>query len=159
MLVLHFLLMPTDILTLMLRSPFMPIPSVAIARRWFEEVWNQRRDQTIDELLTPASICHTDEGPITGPMEFREKVYIPLLAAFPDIRVIVESVLADGDDVAIRWSATGCHTGDGLSCAPTHREVLFRGLTWIRFQDGKLMEGWQSSNIADVVRGLAAPNG
>jgi predicted ester cyclase len=133
----------------------MPATNAAIARRWFEEVWNQRRDQTIDELLTPTSVCHTDEGPITGPQEFREKIYIPLLTAFPDMRVNIESVLADGDDVALRWSATACHTGDGLAHTPTNRVVLFRGLTWIRIEDGKMREGWQCSNIAEILRSLA----
>jgi predicted ester cyclase len=91
-----------------------------------------------------------------GPNEFRERQYAPLVAAFPDIRVEVESVIAQGDQVAVRWSASGIHSGDGLGFPQTNEPVTFRGISWIQVRDGKLMEGWQSSNITEVVRGLAA---
>ncbi len=32
--------------------------NVLLALRWFEEVWNQRRTETIDELLTDESVSH-----------------------------------------------------------------------------------------------------
>jgi steroid delta-isomerase-like uncharacterized protein len=130
--------------------------NVAIVRRWFEEVWNQRREDSIDELVTRESVCYTDDGPIRGPDEFRERLHVPLLAAFPDLRVDVEATLAQADQVVVRWSASARHTGDGLGFSATHENVSFRGITWIHVRDGKMMEGWQSSNIPEVIRGLAA---
>jgi hypothetical protein len=44
--------------------------NTALVRRWFEEVWNQRRGEVIDEMLAGESVCHADEGPIRGPREF-----------------------------------------------------------------------------------------
>jgi predicted ester cyclase len=130
--------------------------SIATVRRWFEEVWNRRRERTIDELIDIDSVCHTDEGPVRGPAEFRRVMYVPMLAAFPDLRVEVEAVLGDGDQVAVRWSAVGTHAGDLPGAKATGERVALRGLTWVLVRDGKLREGWQSSNIGDVVRGLAA---
>lgn len=129
--------------------------NIAVVRRWFEEVWNQRRAETIAELLTEESVCYLDEGPIRGPAEFRERMHAPFLAAFPDLRVEVEDIIAQGDRVAVRWSATGTHAGEGLGCRPTHEKVTNRGITWICVRDGKLQEGWQSSSIREVVRELA----
>jgi steroid delta-isomerase-like uncharacterized protein len=128
----------------------------ALVRRWFEEVWNQRRAETIDELLTGESVLHADEGPLRGPEEFKARQYTPFLAAFPDLRVEIESMIAQDDHVVVRWSATGTHCGDGLGCRPTQETASFRGITWIHVRDGKLMDGWQSSNIPEVVRGLSA---
>jgi steroid delta-isomerase-like uncharacterized protein len=128
--------------------------NIAIARRWFEEVWNQRRAETIDELLAEDSVCHADDGPIRGPQEFRDRQHVPFLGAFPDVRVAVEGVLAHGDQVVVRWVATGTHGGHGLGLAPTNRPITLRGMTWLRIRDGKLMEGWQHSNIPEVIRGL-----
>jgi steroid delta-isomerase-like uncharacterized protein len=128
----------------------------AVARRWFEEVWNQRRDQTIDELLTPYSVCRTDDGPITGREEFRARMHVPLLSAFPDLRVEVEGVTGQGDDVVVRWSAAGTHSGDGLGFPASGKKVVLRGITWVRVRDGKLVEGWQSSNVREPLRGLRA---
>jgi steroid delta-isomerase-like uncharacterized protein len=135
----------------------MPHDPAAVARRWFEEVWNQRRGETIDELLSAEGLCHADHGPIRGPGEFREQMHVPFLSAFPDIRVTLEGVMADGDEVAVRWSAAGTHAGDGLGFPATGRPVALRGLTWLRVRDGKFVEGWQSSNIPEVFRSLAPP--
>ena len=130
--------------------------NVALARRWFEEVWNQRRAGTIDEWLATESVCHADDGPIRGPQEFRARLHEPLLGAFPDIHVEVEGVLSQGDQVVVRWRSTGTHHGGGLGIPPTNQPVTLRGITWLRIQDGKLMEGWQHSNIPEVIRGLEA---
>jgi steroid delta-isomerase-like uncharacterized protein len=133
----------------------MALENVNIVRRWFEEVWNERQEQLIDELVTAESVCFTSEGPLRGPQEFRERQYSPFLAAFSDLRVEVEGILGQGDQVVVRWTASGTHDGDGLGFPPTHRSVTFDGMSWVHVRDGKLMEGWQSSNIADVVRSLA----
>lgn len=129
-------------------------PVVATLVRWFEEVWNERNEATIDELLTPTSVCHTESGPIVGPGQFRVGMYIPFLAAFPDLKVTVEDAIAENDRAVVRWSASGTHQGAGLGIAPTGRTVAFRGMTWVTVADGKLGEGWQCSNLSDVLRTL-----
>lgn len=134
----------------------MSAENAALVRRWFDEVWNDRKDSLIDDLIDDESVCIVDDGPMRGAAEFRQRQYAPFLAAFPDLKVEVEAVLADRDEVAVRWSATGTHTGDGLGFPATNRRAAFRGMSWIHVRDGRLREGWQSSNIAEVVRGLAA---
>ena len=129
--------------------------SITLVRRWFDEVWNQRRADTIDELLTAESVCHADDGPIRGPAEFKERQFVPFVAAFPDLRIEVEAIIAQGDEVVVRWIATGIHSGDGLGFRATNRKATFRGLTWIQVRDGKLVQGWQSSNIPVVIRELS----
>ncbi|WP_254513978.1 ester cyclase [Anatilimnocola floriformis] len=135
----------------------MSAENIAIARRWFEEVWNQRRAETIDELVTPDSLCYTDNGVIRGADEFRQQMYEPFLAAFPEIVIQVEDAIGQGDHVVVRWTAAAKHAGAGLGFASTGRDVQFRGLTWVQIRDGKFGVGWQSSNIPEVVRGLSLP--
>jgi steroid delta-isomerase-like uncharacterized protein len=113
----------------------------AIARRWFEEVWNQRRVETIRELLTPESFCHSEGGMLKGHDPFVDLVHSPFLTAFPDIRLSVEDTVSEGDRVVIRWRAEGTHAGAGLGLEPTHRRVSFHGMTWMRFSNGKILEG------------------
>lgn len=127
-----------------------------VVRRWFEEVWNQRRTETIFELLTPTSVCYADDGMMVGPREFQDKLHTPFLAAFSELQVIVEAVLSDGDQAVVRWTATGIHTGVGLGFAPTGKSASFRGMTWVRIENGKLKEGWQSSSIPESLRSLAS---
>src|SRR5262245_36466934 len=120
----------------------MAIDNVKLARRWFEEVWNQRRTDTIDELLTDESVSHSESGPLRGKEEFVERSHSVFLAAFPDLRLTIEGTVAEGDEVVVRWSATGTHAGDSLGFPATGRNVTFRGMTCIRFRDGKMVEGW-----------------
>ena len=129
----------------------------AVVLRWFEEVWNERRSEAIDELMTDESVCYTDQGPMRGGEEFRQQQYLPLLSAFPDLRVQVDGIVDSDEEVVVRWSAHGTHTGEGLPIPPTMNPASFTGISWIRVRDGKLHEGWQASNIAEVLRRLADP--
>ncbi|WP_435007759.1 ester cyclase [Tundrisphaera lichenicola] len=117
----------------------------ALARRWFEEAWNQRSMATIDELLSPECIGHMESGEVPGIEPFKQ-LQGEFLAAFPDLKVEVEDIVSDGDDVVVRWRAIGTHTGDGLGLDPTDQPISIRGMTWQHFQDGKMVEGWDSWN-------------
>ena len=141
--------------TRFLKGAMMPGPNSKIVQRWFEEVWNERRPEVIEELITPESVCYADDGPIRGADEFKQRQFYPMTAAFPNLRVEVESIIEEGDQVVVRWTATGLHDGEALGFKATRETASFRGLTWIRVQDQKLIEGWQSSNMPEVIRGLA----
>jgi steroid delta-isomerase-like uncharacterized protein len=131
--------------------------NVGLARRWFEEVWNRRRTDTIDELLTDESISYSESGPLRGPQEFKARAHAVFLAAFPDLRLVVEGTVAEDDEVVVRWAATGTHAGDGLGFPPTGRRVSFRGMTWIRFRDGKMIEGRDCWNQEGLIQSLRVP--
>jgi steroid delta-isomerase-like uncharacterized protein len=129
-----------------------------LARRWFEEVWNERRTETIDELLTDESVSHSESGPLRGKQVFIERTYSVFVSAFPDLRMTVEGIVADGDDVVVRWFVTATHTGDGLGFPATGRKVSFRGMTWIRFCAGKMIEGWDCWNQEKLMQSLREPS-
>ena len=66
----------------------------------------------------------------------------------------VETIVADADDVVIRWRASGSHSGDGFGVKATHQPVSFRGITWHYYRDGKLVEGWDCWSQMALVEGL-----
>ncbi|WP_165233807.1 ester cyclase [Aquisphaera insulae] len=131
--------------------------NVILARRWFEEVWNQRRTDHIDEFVTDQSICHSESGPLRSKQEFKERVHDVLLSAFPDLTVTVEGTVAEGDAVVVRWSVRGTHLGDGLGFPATGKEVDFRGMSWLAFADGKVLESWDSWNQGGLMQTLCPP--
>src|SRR4051794_24344157 len=108
-------------------GPRMSAANVALARQWFEEVWNQRRAEAIDKFLTPESVGHLVTGDVPGADAFREQVHAEFLRAFPDLKVTVEETVAEGDTVVVRWCAAGRHGGDAFVLKATHRQVEFRG--------------------------------
>ena len=132
----------------------MSAENVDVVRRFFDEVWNQHRQETIEELLDDDSCCQSDSGELRGPAGFRALQYEPMLAAFPDARVTIEGIMAVGDEVAVRWSADATHTGEAMEMAPTGRPVRLEGVSWIKVRGGKLGLGWQWSNIPMVLASL-----
>ena len=131
--------------------------NVGLALRWFEEVWNKRRTDTIDELLTDESVSYSESGPLRGKQEFKERAHAVFLSAFPDMKITVEGTVAEGDEVVVRWSVRGTHLGDGLGFPATGRSVSFRGMTWIRYLNGKMIEGWDCWNEAGLIQSLRGP--
>ncbi len=75
---------------------------------------------------------------------------------FPDLHIEIEATLSQADQVVVRWTATATHTGDGLGMPATGEAITFQGMTWIRVRDGKMIEGWQRSNIPEVMRSLTS---
>ena len=134
----------------------MPENNAALARRWFEEVWNDRRDATVRELMHPEATGHMEGLELKGPAEFLA-ARATLLGAFPDFAVDVDQIIAEGDDVVVRWSARGTHQGESLGFAASNRKAAFRGMTWLRFRGGKIVEGWDAWNQGRLIAELQAP--
>ena len=129
------------------------LDNVALARRWFEEVWTQRRTATVHELVRADSVSHTDLGDLVGPEPFLA-FHAAILQALPDLSVTMEAVVGDEDLVAIRWTAAGTHTGPYQGRPGTGRAVAFRGTTWIRYADGAMAEGWDHWNVTGLMQQL-----
>ena len=131
--------------------------NAALVRRWFEEVWNQRRAATVNELLAPGAVGHLEGGlEVRGAAEFHP-VRTALLGAFPDFEVAVEQVIAQGDDVVVRWSAKGSHRGETLGFPASQKRAAFRGMTWLKFRDGRIVEGWDAWNQGRMIQELQSP--
>lgn len=75
-------------------------------------------------------------------------------SAFPDLAVNVDLIVAEGDLVAVRWTARGTNTGSGNGIAATGRKVQVSGTAIFRFVDGKIAEEWTSANVLDLMQQL-----
>lgn len=124
-----------------------------LGRRWFEEVWNQRIDPLIDQLMAPDAYGHVEGGEYQGPGGFREMQRI-FLNALPDVHIEIEDILAAGDRAAVRWHARGTHSGEGFGFARSDRKIDVRGTTWLRVSDGKIVEGWDTWNLNGMLESL-----
>ena len=124
----------------------MSVAHVAMVKRWFEEVWNQRRADAIPELTHADGVAHTADGAHRDARDFTEDFHAQFLRAFPDMLVAVEEAVPAGEDVVVRWLFTGTHTGEGFGLAPTGKRVRVRGVTWVKFRDGRMAEGWDFWN-------------
>ena len=79
-----------------------------------------------------------------GLMQF---IYL-LWKAFPDIRIIFEDIIIEGNKVVCRYYLTGTHKGDFGDLQPTGRQFKVNGMTEFSFRNGKIIERW---NLVDMV--------
>lgn len=129
----------------------------AIAHRWFEEVWNQGNQQTIDELLHPESKAwHEPRAFVVGPGGTRS-FFAKEFGAFEPPRFRLIEVFPKGDKAAIWWEAHMKHTKAGWrDVAATNKTVIVRGMTIIRIEAGRIVEGWDFWDRSDVTTQLVA---
>ena len=81
----------------------------ALVRRTFDEVWNEGRMEVIDEITSTDFVDHDPQNPsreARGP-EAVKPIVTMYRQAFPDLRMTVEAMFADGDCVITRWTAVG----------------------------------------------------
>jgi steroid delta-isomerase-like uncharacterized protein len=121
-----------------------------VVRRWFEEVWNEGCEGAIDELMAPHAVFHG-----LGPAAFKP-FYATYRQALPDVRIVVDDLIAEGDRVALRWTATAMHRGDGLGVPATGREVRFSGMGFARVERGQLVEGFNTFDQLGLLTQLGA---
>lgn len=116
-----------------------------LIRRWFEEVWNKKNIQAIDEMASPGVIGHgqAQHGIDIGLAEFRSFAE-RLHRAFPDMQVKIDFTVEQDDLVVARWTATMTHTGPFLDIAPTAEKVTITGTSIQKIAAGKIIEGWDN---------------
>jgi steroid delta-isomerase-like uncharacterized protein len=118
-----------------------------LVRRWFEEVWNKGRADAIEELFDENGVAHglSDDPsqPITGPREFRP-FHTLFRDAFPNMMIVVEDTIAEGDKVVARCSIRAKHEGEFMGRAASQAPVEFTGIAIVRIENGKIVEAWNN---------------
>lgn len=110
----------------------------------------------LNDVFAPNVVDHDpapDQGP--GPEGFKQ-FFTTLRAAFPDLNIAPEHVVVDDDNVALAYTITGTQQGDFLGIAPTGKRIKARGMQIGRFEGGKIVERWGSSDELGILRQLGA---
>jgi steroid delta-isomerase-like uncharacterized protein len=115
----------------------------AIVRRLYEEVWNKRRVELVDELMSPSHAMHDNHLPDSGvgPEAYKRNV-ARYVTGFPDLRFTVEDMVAENDKVAVGWTISGTHKGEFRGISPTGKKVSIEGITINHIADGKIMDSY-----------------
>ena len=126
-----------------------------LVRRWFEEVWNKGRVEAIEEMFDANGIAHglsdDPENPIKGPRDFRP-FHTVFRDAFPNMMIVIEDMVAEGDKVAARCSVRAKHQGEFLGRSATESPVDFAGITIVRIDKGKIVEAWNNFDFMTLHR-------
>jgi steroid delta-isomerase-like uncharacterized protein len=133
----------------------MALENKAIVRRLYEEVWNKRRVELVDELMSPSHAMHNNHIPDSciGPEAYKREV-ARFVTGFPDLRFTVEDMVAENDKVVVAWTISGTHRGEFRGISPTDKKVSIEGITINQIADGKIMDSYISLDYLDLMQQL-----
>jgi len=124
--------------------------NIAIVRRFYDEVLNQKRLGVLDELYGDKYVSHdlpSDRAVLKG--------FIGAFhAAFPDGHLTIDQVIADGDTVAMRGTYRGTQTGRFQDIPPTGKAVAVPAQDMYRCAGGKVVEHWGGPNQLSLLQQL-----
>jgi steroid delta-isomerase-like uncharacterized protein len=129
--------------------------NATIARRFIEEILDTGDWSTAGELFTPDVVMHhpTAPEPVRG-LEAVQGFLDAFRQGMPDLRLTVEAIAGTDDNVAARWSAHGTHTAEMFGIPPTNRQISIHGISFFRFEGGKIAEDWVEENTLSVLQQL-----
>ncbi|HXY10339.1 MAG TPA: ester cyclase [Terriglobales bacterium] len=130
----------------------------AVARTFFEEVLGQGKLEKYSESHAADFVAHGTErdfslaDDIAAAREER--------TAMPDMQIAVDRMVAEGDLVAVHWTAWGTNTQSGMGLPATGKKIKVSGITIFRVMAGKISEEWSAWNMLSVLKqaGLFPPN-
>ena len=126
-----------------------------IVRRLIEEFWNKGNQSLADQLFAPIYTHHDASTPDFGQGPKGERKRSTLYrTAFPDLRLTVEDIIAEGETVVARWSCRGTHKGDLNGIAPTGKQFNITGVSIARFTNGKMSEGFVNWDALSLMQQL-----
>ncbi len=111
----------------------------------------------IDAAVQSFAEDAVDHDPASGQGPGREgfkAFFTELTTAFPDAKIEPAQMVTDDDKVAVAYTLTGTHQGDFNGIAATGNSIEVRGLQIGRFEDGKIVERWGSSDELGILQQL-----
>lgn len=127
----------------------------AIVRRCIEEL-DKGNWAIFDELLARDYVYHMSGRPKPLTREESEEFGRSVRAAFPDGRVTIDDMIAEGDKVVTRYTSSGTHKGDFMGIAATGKKVVVTGIVMSRIAKGKIAEEWEELDTLGFMVQLGA---
>jgi steroid delta-isomerase-like uncharacterized protein len=114
----------------------------AVARRVFDEIFNQNKFEVANEIYAPDFVNHGLHRSVG--LQEDQAAARGWKDAFPDGKMEVVLMAAENDLVTVVWTGTGTNTGQGNGLPATGKKVELRGITVWRIVDGKIREEWSA---------------
>jgi steroid delta-isomerase-like uncharacterized protein len=127
----------------------------AIVRRLYEEVWNKRRLEVVDELISPS---HALSDPLAsdsqvGPKMYKQRV-LELTKSFLDLHFTIEDMIAEKGKVVASWTFSATHKGEFMEIPATGKKVSVEGITIHLITNGKILDSYARWDALGLLRQL-----
>jgi predicted ester cyclase len=123
-----------------------------LVRRWIEQGFNNKDLTVVDELFVPQVIVN---GQRVGRLGLKQSM-TRFIKAFPNLRVTITEVVAEGDKVGIWYTVQGTQTGEFEGIRATGNQVRWFGADLFRIEKGKIVECRFVDDSLGLLRQLGA---
>ncbi len=126
------------------------------AQQQFGEAINSGNLNALKTFVAADCVDHDPgSGQVPGP-EGYIALFTQMRTAFPDLAVAVDKMVADDDSVAFAYTLTGTHSNNFMGYPATGRRISARGMQISRFENGKMVERWGSSDQLGILQQIGA---
>jgi steroid delta-isomerase-like uncharacterized protein len=130
--------------------------SRALVERVVEAVWNRGELAVVDALFAPDYREHNPRPGQPAGVEGYKRGVAALRAAFPDLHLALEDLVAAGDKVAFRYTMRGTHRGELMGLPPTGKSFAIGGMVFARIAGGKVVERAGNQDELGLLQQLGA---
>jgi len=129
----------------------------ALVRRFFEDAWNKHNPALVDDIFRADYVDRSPDMPgIPHTRDGLKQLMGVYLRAFPDVNVVVEEQLVEGERVVTRWTAYGTQTGELMDLPLSGRKAVVSGIQIDRLSGGKIIESWSLFDQLGMLQQLGA---
>jgi steroid delta-isomerase-like uncharacterized protein len=110
---------------------------------FYEGLWGRGDYSAATGLFAPGYIRHDLRAgtPLPGAAG-QVQIARDFRAAFPDLKITVDLLVAEDEFVTARWTMRGTNTGAWGKTPPSGRSIVFSGVNIFRFAEEKVVELW-----------------
>ena len=124
----------------------------SLTRRVFDDILNKGDLQVFQQIYDPGFVKHVDGQRETLAEEIEDARATRAMAS--DLVMTIDAMIAEGDQVAVRYHATGTNDGPFAGLPPTGRRITAYGMSVYRFSGGRIAEEWTTYNALDMLAQL-----
>ncbi len=128
----------------------------AFVRSSSEEIWRTGNAQLIDEHIAASYVLHNPPTGFPPNRDGLKAILQVMRSAFPDLRMTIEDMVAEGDRVVQRRRFEGTHKGEFFGIPATGKSVTVRQIIISRMADGKIAEEWAETDFLGMLQQVGA---
>jgi predicted ester cyclase len=124
-----------------------------IVRRFMTEILTKGDASLVDQFLAPnyKNLLLPGQG-----IDTFKQLISASTNAIPDTKYTIEDIVAEGDQVVVRFTFSGTNTGSIMGSKPTGKYFSVPGLVYYRLANGKIVEDAPFTN-PDLMHLLGIP--
>ena len=135
----------------------MSVDNKVIVRALYEEIWNKRKVELMDVLISPSHALHGPSpylsGSSIGPEAYKSTIQV-FTTGYPDLRFSIEDMISEKEKVATYWTMSGTHRGEFMGIPATNKRISVDGVTIHHIANGKIMDSYISWDVWGMMQQL-----